>query len=84
MAVQKVVMSKEIEREDGLKGETAEISGAIHSDGILEVKGDFIRVKCKVGDNSRSSSSPKKYKEDGFVAFTADYHGPQGHTPKHN
>jgi hypothetical protein len=81
MAVHKV-LRKEIEREDGLN---AEISGAIHSDGILdEVKGDF-RVKCKEGDNSGgSSSTPKKYKENGFVAFTADYHGPERHTPKHN
>ena len=85
MAVQKV-LRKEIEREEGLN---AKISGAIHSGGILdEVKGDF-RVKCKEGDNSSSSSSSssstsKKYKENGFVAFTADYHGPERHTPKHN
>lgn len=69
MGVHKV-LRKKIEREEGLN---AKISGAIHSDGILdEVKGGF-RVKCKEGD-----------KENGFVAFTADYHGPERHTPKHN
>jgi hypothetical protein len=79
MAVKKVLIRKEIENNGG----TAEISGSIHSDD--EVKGDF-RVKCKPGDNSSNSSTRKKYKERGlsFVAFTADYHGPQQHTPKHN
>ncbi|KAG6656879.1 hypothetical protein CIPAW_04G051300 [Carya illinoinensis] len=39
MAVQKVLLSEEIEREDhGLNGRTSEISGATHSDGILDLE----------------------------------------------
>ncbi|KAB1211408.1 hypothetical protein CJ030_MR6G021402 [Morella rubra] len=72
MVVQKV-LRKEIERQDTLNGKAAsEISGATHSDGILDLevlKGSF-KVKCKLGHN--------------LVAFTADYHGPKRHPSKHN
>lgn len=72
MVVQKV-LRKEIERQDALNGKAAsEISGATHSDGILDLevlKGSF-KVKCKLGHN--------------LVAFTADYHGPKRHPSKHN
>lgn len=79
MAVQKVLMSKEIEKQDVT---TSEISGATHFDGNsdLEVKGDF-KVKCKLGD---SNKTPKKYRVAGFVAFNADYQGPKHHSPTHN
>ena len=79
MAVHKVLMSKEIEKQDVT---TSEISGATHFDGNsdLEVKGDF-KVKCKLGD---SNKTPKKYRVAGFVAFNADYQGPKHHSPTHN
>lgn len=85
MAVQKVLLSEEIEREDhGLNGRTSEISGATHSDGILDLevlKGADFKVKCKLWGKS---DAPKKHKASGFVAFTADYQGPKRHLPKHN
>ncbi|KAF1869943.1 hypothetical protein Lal_00017521 [Lupinus albus] len=63
-------------------GKSSKISGATYSDGICdyERERDHKNVKCK----GYKSSKPKKFKMDGFVAFTEDYHGPRHHLPKHN
>lgn len=73
--------NKDGKGEDG--SGSSKISGATYSDGtcvVFEREGDKI-VKCK---REKSTFKPRKLKMAGFVAFTADYHGPRHHLPKHN
>src|ERR1044072_7787684 len=63
---------------DGDRGTSKIISGATYSDGtscvIIEREGDHKIVKYCKGEKS---FKPRKLKMAGFVAFTADYHGPR-------
>ncbi|PON58056.1 hypothetical protein PanWU01x14_169870 [Parasponia andersonii] len=64
------------------------ISGATCSDGsncvLDQGKRDF-SVECKLRDyQKRDGTSAKKVTTSGFVAFSADYHGPKRHPPRHN
>ena len=86
MMKHKELMTKEIVKEAGSSiGGISKISGATHSDGsncdFDQGKRDFSAVECKPGEQ-KSDSSVKKVA--GFVAFSADYHGPKRHPPKHN
>lgn len=72
----------------GRRRDASKISGATYSDGIFDFEREgSINVKTKVGHNkstSSISSTTRKFHMGGFVAFTADYHGPSHHIPKHN
>lgn len=76
-------------RKDYFMGGTAtssKISGATNGncDGGFEGKRD-LSVKCKLGDDKSNTSPPTKLVvASRFVAFSADYHGPKRHPPKHN
>ncbi|PON82125.1 hypothetical protein TorRG33x02_221200 [Trema orientale] len=84
----KVPMRKERVKEGANIGGIPKISGATCSDGSNcdsdQGKRDF-SVECKLGDYQKSDgTSAKKVATSGFVAFSADYHGPKRHPPKHN
>ncbi|GMN57583.1 hypothetical protein TIFTF001_026696 [Ficus carica] len=78
---------KEIVRELGpdnhvINGGISKISGATPSDDDdhkFEGKRG-LNGKRKLGDHKSSTAK----KMGGFVAFSADYHGPRRHPPKHN
>ena len=81
MGGHEVVVRKEIGEKQGFEVVASKNSGAKRSDGKcdFEEKGAF-NVKCK----SWNKTSTPKVETTDFVAFGADYHGPNRHPPKHN
>ena len=68
---------------EGLK--TQEISGANRSGGNFDFEGkDGFSVKSKLRAHRIRITTNSTWKVNGFVVFSADYHGPKRHPPKHN
>lgn len=66
---------------------SSKISGATNGncDDGFEGEEDLSHMKRKLGHKSNySASPPTKVVADRFVAYSADYHGPKRHPPKHN
>ena len=77
-----VVGRKEIGGKQGFEAGYSKNSGANRYDGKCDFEGKrAFNVKCKYWNET--SSTPKVETAD-FVAFGADYHGPNRHPPKHN